>query len=99
MQVASIVSERFGFKIPGGYVRMTEAGLLGQARSPQVAKVGKPSKAAAKTKTAKPKAVYSRARALAACDLQWLSGVEIAARIVREELEAPRLDQPLRIDA
>ena len=74
MQLASIVSERFGFKIPHVYVRMTEAGLLALPRS------------GAKTTSAEPpktKKVYTRARALAACDLQWLSTEEIAARLER----------------
>ncbi len=74
MQLASIVSERFGFKIPQAYVRMAEAGLLALARSG----VKSPSADASKTKK-----LYTRERALAACDLQWLSTEEIAARIQR----------------
>ena len=79
MQLASIVSERFGFKIPSVYVRMTEAGLLALPR-PGV-----------KTPTAsKGKTFYTRARALAACDLHWLSTQEIAARVERSTSPAGR---------
>ena len=81
MQLASIVSERFGFKIPHAYVRMTEAGLLALTR---------PGVKTPATKAPKEKTFYTRARALAACDLQWLSTQEIAARVERSAVPAGR---------
>jgi hypothetical protein len=83
MQLASIVSERFGFAIPAGYVRMTEAGLLSQVRqtTSDLAPKGK-SRAAKKTKANRaPSSRTHRVRALATTDVQWLSASEIAARL------------------
>ncbi len=69
MQLASLVSERFGFKIPSGYMRMMEAGLLSApAIRPKSADV--------------PELVV---RALATSDLQWLSPGEIIARVERQK--------------
>lgn len=85
MQIASIVSERFGFKIPSGYVRMAEAGLLAAARSSEPANSPRKSggkKAAGKKASATP--VSKRAaRALAVTELEWLTADEIAVRIER----------------
>ena len=77
MQLASIVSERFGFAIPGGYVRMTEAGLLSQARSATSPARRRKSKSPSKKKRER----AATARALATSDVHWLNAPEIAARI------------------
>src|SRR4051812_8011266 len=94
MHLASIVSERFGFAIPGGYARMTEAGLLSHARPSSAAKPsGKPAaKASAKSK---PKPASTRARALATCDVHWLTAEEIVARIEKHGGRAWRPRWPL----
>lgn len=86
MHLASIVSERFGFKLPHAYVRMTEAGLLSSKTPASNGTAGSTKKSASKKKavkktaSAKPKAAV---RALATCDLQWLNVPEIAARLER----------------
>ena len=85
MQLASIVSERFGFAIPGSYGRMVEAGLL--SAPPRSKKHGK-ARPAAKMKPASATPV----RALATSDLHWLAAAEIAARI--ERLEQSRTRRP-----
>ncbi len=81
MQLASIVSERFGFKIPFGYVRMMEAGLLASTRSGELARGD--SKRKPTTSSKNRATVQSRVRALAASDLSWLTTDEIAVRIER----------------
>ena len=82
MQLASIVSERFGFAIPAGYVRMTEAGLLSNPRGGEGAVKSKARGSLAKKKSAKaPASRTLRARALSTCDLSWLTASEIAARL------------------
>jgi hypothetical protein len=89
MQLASIVSERFGFKIPSGYARMTEAGLLAsppaRARSGEATPSRKNSKKAdAKNPSSRRHAASApRTRALATTDVQWLTTEEIAVRIER----------------
>jgi hypothetical protein len=91
MHLASIVSERFGFAIPGGYVRMTEAGLLAQSRgavpAPGGAAKKKPRRKAAPAKARPGKA---GARALATSDVHWLNVPEIAARIEKHSGRAWR---------
>jgi hypothetical protein len=99
MQLASLVSERFGFKIPGGYVRMSEAGLLlSSSSAPKTKKKASSSsssssKSKMKKKAARARATKSgdRARALAATDLQWLSAQEIAARVERQSAAGARV--------
>ncbi|MBX3263365.1 MAG: hypothetical protein KIS78_15765 [Labilithrix sp.] len=83
MQLASVVSERFGFKVPGVYVRMSEAGLLAVARSAPAKAAKSTRRSDAEPPAPKGKKLYSRARALAACDLAWLSAEEIVARVER----------------
>jgi len=88
MHLASIVSERFGFAIPAGYVRMTEAGLLSR---PAVTAKKKSSAKSKKKKSAKVKRVRSSlVRALAVTDIQWLNAQEIAARVERHGGRLPR---------
>lgn len=96
MQLASIVSERFGFAIPAGYVRMTEAGLLSQAsRTGATAAKGKakdgPKATSPKAGAGRP----ARTRALATSDVHWLSASEIAARIEKHGGRAWRPRWPL----
>lgn len=91
MQLASLVSERFGFKIPGGYVRMSEAGLL-LSSSSSGSRPKKKTKSSSKSKNKKKKTRSTRSeRALAACDLQWLSAEEIAARVERQSSGGARI--------
>jgi hypothetical protein len=103
MHLASIVSERFGFAIPAGYVRMTEAGLLCQAKYANAMTERAKSKADSRSAKAA-NAVSSKgnksnkgnkARALATSDVHWLSASEIVARIEKHGGRAWRPRWPL----
>ena len=89
MQLASIVSERFGFALPAGYVRMTEAGLLSQPRP-----AADSARRAPPGQRKKKRAPVLRTRALATCDVHWLNAPEIAARIEKHAGRARRPPWP-----